>query len=162
MRRVLPSPALSSALFVLWMLLMQSWSMGTLVLGAVFSLFWPAITAGFMGTPLRIHRPLRLARLIGCVVKDMLISNLRVGYTILARPARELRPGFIAIPLELRDPNGLAALAMIITFTPGTAWAQLSADHRVLLVHVFDTGDAKGMATFIQERYERPLREIFP
>ena len=138
MSRVLPSPALSSALFVLWVLLMQSWSVGTLVLGAVLALFWPAVTARFMGTPLRIRKPLLLVRLVGRVVMDMLGANVRVGWAILARPDRKLRPGFVAIPLELRDPNGLAALAMIITFTPRTAWAQLSADRRVLIILTFD------------------------
>jgi multicomponent K+:H+ antiporter subunit E len=141
---------------------MQSWTVGTLVLGAAWALFWPAVTARFMGTPLRIHRPLWLAWLVGGVAKDMLMSNLRVAWAILARPQRQLHPGFVAIPLELRDANGIAALAMIITFTPGTAWAQLSADRRVLLVHVFDAMDLNAAATFIQERYERPLREIFP
>ena len=50
--------------------------------------------------------------------------------------ARASAPASSHIPLELTDPNGLPILAMIVTLTPGTAWAQLSADKRVLLLHV--------------------------
>lgn len=64
-------------------------------------------------------------------------------------------------PLGLRDPNGLAVLAIIVTFTPGTAWAQLSADNRVLLLHVLAIQREADLVTFIQQRYERPLKEIF-
>ena len=51
---------------------------------------------------------------------------------------------------------------MIVTFTPGTAWVQLSADKRVLLLHVFSRVRRRGRSWRpIKRRYERPLREIF-
>jgi multicomponent K+:H+ antiporter subunit E len=50
---------------------------------------------------------------------------------------------------------------MIVTFTPGTAWAQLSADNRVLLLHVLAIQSEPELVAFIKHRYERPLKEIF-
>ena len=41
--------------------------------------------------------------------------------------ARAHAPASSTIPLELRDPGGLAALACIITATPGHAWARYDA-----------------------------------
>ena len=161
MMRLFPSPALSIALFVLWLLLMQSLDAGTLLLGAGLAVFWPALTARLMTAPPRVKRPLVIAALLVRVVHDMLLSNIKVSWLIVTRPSRALGSSFIRVPIELRDPNGLAALAMIITFTPGTAWAQLSADGRMLLVHVLALETESSMATFIQSRYERPLREIF-
>ncbi len=161
MSRLVPSPALSLALFVLWILLMQSSSWGTLVLGVAFAVFWPAVTKPLMSAPLRIRKPLLLAALFGRVASDMLRSNLAVAGVIFTRQSERPRSGFVRIPLELRDPKGLAALAMIVTFTPGTAWAQLTTDNRVLLLHVLVIEDESRTVSFIKDRYERPLREIF-
>ena len=42
-----------------------------------------------------------------------------------SRRASSGRSGFVNIPLDLRDPYALAALACIITATPGTLWVEL-------------------------------------
>ncbi|MNY76143.1 Na(+)/H(+) antiporter subunit E [compost metagenome] len=65
------------------------------------------------------------------------------------------------IPLDLRDPNGLAVLAMVVCITPGTAWAELSLDRSMLLLHVLEMDDPEGIVAKVKERYERPLMEIF-
>lgn len=161
MRWLLPSPVLSVALFLLWILLMQSLSAGTLVLGTVLAIFWPAVTVRLRPAPVRLRRPLVMARLFGRVVISMLRSNAEVAWAILTRRSRHIRSGFVHIPLELRDANGLAVLAMIITITPGTAWAQLSADNRVLLLHVLAIQNEADLVAFIKRHYERPLMEIF-
>jgi multicomponent K+:H+ antiporter subunit E len=161
MRRLIPSPALSVALLLLWILLMQSLSAGTLVLGVALALFWPAVTVRLMPAPVRLRRPLRMARLFCRVVLEMLRSNAEVVWAILTRRSSGIRSGFVLVPLELRDPNGLAVLAMIVTFTPGTAWAQLSADNRVLLLHVLAVQSEEDLVAFIKHRYERALKEIF-
>jgi multicomponent K+:H+ antiporter subunit E len=45
MRRLLPSPVLSCALFVLWLLLSQSLGAATLLLGVLLALAVPVLTA---------------------------------------------------------------------------------------------------------------------
>jgi multicomponent K+:H+ antiporter subunit E len=161
MKWLMPSPVLSAALLLLWILLMQSLSAGTLVLGAALAVFWPAVTARLRPAPVRLRRPLVMARLFGRAVIGMLQSNAEVAWAILTRRSRNIRSGFVLVPLELRDPNGLAVLAMIVTFTPGTAWAQLSVDSRVLLLHVFAIQNEADLIALIKNRYERPLMEIF-
>ena len=47
----------------------------------------------------------------------------------------------MSIPLEMRDPYGLAALACIITATPGTLWVELRSAAQHLLIHVLDLID---------------------
>jgi len=61
----------------------------------------------------------------------------------------------------MRDPSGLAVLAMIFCLTPGTAWAELSLDRSTLIIHVFDLQDDAAFIALIKTRYERPLMEIF-
>jgi multicomponent K+:H+ antiporter subunit E len=65
------------------------------------------------------------------------------------------------VPLDIRDPNGILALAGIITMTPGTLTADLTEDRRFLLVHAFDVDDEAALIAQIKARYEEPLREIF-
>ena len=69
-----------------------------------------------------------MSRLFARVVGDMLRANVHVAHTILTGRRRDIHSGFVRVPLDFEDPNGLAVLAMIITFTPGTAWVQRSPD----------------------------------
>ena len=161
MTRFIPSPAMSIALFALWLLLVQSLSAGNVVLGVVLALFWPAATARFVESGPRARKPIVMARLFARVVGDMLKSNVEVIWVLLTRRPSDIPSRFVPIPLELRAPIGLAILAMIVTFTPGTAWVQLSADKRVLLLHVFSASDDAPIIAMIKGRYERPLREVF-
>jgi multicomponent K+:H+ antiporter subunit E len=67
----------------------------------------------------------------------------------------------VQIPLELRHPAALAALACIITATPGTAWARYDSVRGVLTMHILDLIDDETWIRTIKERYERRLLEIF-
>ncbi len=161
MRSLFSSPRLSAGLLVLWLLLVQSVSPGNVAFGLILAVAWPAMTASLRPGTVRARRPLTILRLFGRVALDMLRSNAAVARAILTRSSREMRSGFIDIPLELEDPNGLAVLAMIVTFTPGTAWVQLSVDRRHLLLHVLEIDDEVAQVQNIKRRYERPLLEIF-
>ena len=74
---------------------------------------------------------------------------------------RQPRSTFVAIPLELRDPNGLAVLACIITATPGSAWINYNARTDTVLVHVLDTEDGDAWGQTVKRTYEALLLEIF-
>ena len=65
------------------------------------------------------------------------------------------------IPLELRDPSALAALAVITTVVPGTVWCELARDGSALLLHVWDAPDEAAFIAHYKRCYEQPLREIF-
>lgn len=65
------------------------------------------------------------------------------------------------MPLDLRDPLGLAALSLVTTVVPGTVWSELAPDRSALLLHVWNVGDEGMFVTRFKTRYEKPLREIF-
>ena len=161
LRRLLPAPLLSLALLGLWLLLNRSLGPGHLVLGAVLALAIPLLTAGLRPLPVRIRKPGAVLRLALTVVADTTRSNIAVA-RLLLRPGRRRHPaGFVHIPLEVRDPNALAVLAVIVCITPGTAWAELSQDRSMLMLHVLELDDAAAIAASVKQRYERPLMEIF-
>ncbi|HEY8924244.1 MAG TPA: Na+/H+ antiporter subunit E [Polyangia bacterium] len=161
MRRIVPFPLFSLALFVLWLLLVQSVSPGDVLLALGVALFWPWIMRRFVESPSRPRKPLVMLELFARVVGDMARANAQVMWTILTRRSRDVHSRFVRIPLDLKDPGGLFVLALIVTFTPGTAWAELSADKGDLLLHVLSTRDDEPVIAAIKGRYERPLREIF-
>jgi len=161
MKRLLPMPLLSVALFALWLLLNRSASAGHLLLALVLAIAIPLLTAGLRPLPVRVRRPGAVLRLCLTVAVDTVHANLAVA-RFLVFPSRRRHPSaFVQVPLQLRDPNGLAVLAMIVCITPGTAWAELARDRSVLLLHVLEAGDPKAIAEHVQRCYERPLMEIF-
>ena len=161
MKRFVPSPPLSCTLFVVWLLLHQSLHATTLLSGAVMAIVVPLITQGLRPATVRMRKPGVALRLARDALIDMLVSALNVARLVLTRRNAHLNGYFVQIPLELRDPNGLAVLAMITCLTPGTAWAELSFDRSTLLIHVFDLIDEEQFVKNVKQRYERPLLEIF-
>jgi multicomponent K+:H+ antiporter subunit E len=156
------SPTLVVGLTVIWLLLQRTVAPDQILFGAVLAvlLAW----AGSRLRPLRAHlRRLDMAAaLIFVVLYEIVRSNIGVARIVLGLVRdREVRSGFVQIPLELRDPHGLAALAAIITATPGTVWAGLSADGRQLTLHILDIEDEQRWIDYIKARFERPLMRIF-
>lgn len=161
MKRWIPSPPLSLALFVVWLLLNQSLDAATLLLAAILSLAVPLLTQSLRPATVRMRRPAVALRLSGLVAYDLVHSALTVARLLLTRRNDQMSPCFVRVPLELRDPNALAVLAMIICLTPGTAWAEIALDRSTLLIHVFDLDDVPAFIAMVKSRYERPLMEIF-
>ena len=52
-------------------------------------------------------------------------------------------------------------LAMIVCITPGTAWAEISLDRSMLMLHVLELDDPATVIAEVKRRYEAPLMEIF-
>jgi multicomponent K+:H+ antiporter subunit E len=161
MTRFLPFPVLTACLLVLWLLVNQALSPGHLLLGAA-----TAVIAGWVFTALeppraRIRRAGAIGRLLSLVLADIVRSNIAVARIILGLVGRERTSGFVNIPLELRDPYGLAALACIITATPGTLWVSFDTAKGILTIHVLDLIDESEWMRTIKGRYERHLLDIF-
>ena len=161
MKRLLPAPLLSVVLCVMWLVLNRSLSPGQIILGVVFGLLIPMMTQGLRPSRVRIKKPLTIARLMLRVAADSWRSNWAVIRLLLSPGSRKYPPAFVHIPLQLRDPNGLAVLAMIVCITPGTAWAEISRDRSILLLHVLEADNPQNIIDDIKARYERPLMEIF-
>lgn len=161
MKLLFPAPLLSVALFVLWLLLNHSISPGHLVLGAILGLLIPQVTRGLRPLPVSVKHPWTILKLAATVVKDTSISNYEVVRFLIFPSLRKNSASFVHVPLDLRDPNGLAVLAMITCITPGTAWAEVSRDRSMLLMHVLEVGDPQTIVHHVKTRYERPLMEIF-
>ena len=161
MTRLLPFPFLSFGLLVLWLLLNQTTSLGQFLIGCLLALLGGRILVALQLPRATIRRPAALLRLLGLVSMDIIRSNVAVGLLILGTGRRERTSGFVNIPLDIRNPYGLAMLACIITATPGTLWVNFDWQKGLLVIHVLDLIDESEWIRTIKRRYERHLVEIF-
>jgi len=160
MSRLLPAPLLSATLFAVWLLLNNTLDPAHIALAALLAVVVPRFTEPLRPERPRVRRPLVVARLGLVVLWDIVLSNVEVARRILG-PEAAIRPAFVWVPLDLTDPHAVVSLAGIITMTPGTLSAELSADGRHLLVHAFNVDDQAALVAQIKARYEAPLKEIF-
>ena len=158
--RLLPAPALSAVLWVSWLMLNESASAGHVLLGLALAIAIPWFTEGYRPERPRLRGLAAAMRLALVVLGDIVKSNIVVARQVLG-PESRIRPAFVWVPLDIRDPHGIVALAGIITLTPGTLSSELSDDRRHLLVHAFNVDDEQALVAEIKQRYETPLREIF-
>jgi len=161
MRRGLPYPLLAAALLAMWLLLTQRAAPGTILLGAALALGASWSLAALDPPRTAFRRPGVALALALVVIVEIVRSNIAVARIILRGRTRGRRSGFVRIPLATRNPYSLAALACIITATPGTIWVEYNSTESALLLHVLDLVDEEHWVEIITQRYERRLLEIF-
>ncbi|MYC93482.1 MAG: hypothetical protein F4X14_00795 [Caldilineaceae bacterium SB0661_bin_32] len=111
---------------LMWPVLNNDYTFEALLLGFIF---------GFVVTSLVQRRygqyTVRAAGFVAYVLLAILQSNLRLAATVLANAVgmqTSLRPGIVAVPLDLTNPFDITVLATVITLTPGTLSVDLGED----------------------------------
>ena len=160
--RWLPHPWLTLVLVLLWILLLNSYSVGGLLMGVVLGVLISHLTSQFWPERPPIKSLGKAFSYLGLVAWDVVVANMQVTRIILFRRADSLDVRWVVLPLELRSPEAISVLAGTITMTPGTVSCDLSADGRSLLVHCLDAPDAEDAVRAMKDRYEARLKEIFP
>ncbi|HUH87082.1 MAG TPA: Na+/H+ antiporter subunit E [Pusillimonas sp.] len=151
---------LPAILLLMWLLLNNSVSPGHLVTGAVLALLLAWAAMALRPVRSRPKRPWAMLKLFWRVAVDITHSNFIVARLIILGPDSHT-PGFMKIPLSMTDPHARAALACIITYTPGTVWSGYSEETNTLTLHVLDLKDETHWVELVQNRYQSLLLEIF-
>jgi multicomponent K+:H+ antiporter subunit E len=160
-RRLLPHPALSALLLVVWMLLVNEFTAGALFLAVVFSVLTPLVTSRFWPDRPRIRFGPDLAAYVAVVLFDIVVANFQIAWIILTRRNRDLRSRWLVVPVKLRSAEAITMLAGTVSLTPGTVSSDVSADGRALLVHALDSADPEADVARIKRRYEARLLKVF-
>ncbi|WP_439123548.1 Na+/H+ antiporter subunit E [Marivita sp.] len=161
LRRLIPHPFLSLTLVFVWLGLVNKFTLGNLLLGGLFGLVIPMLTAPYWPDRPTIRRPLKGLVYVLIVLWDIVVANVQVAAIILFKREKNIRSQWVVIPLELTSAEAITVLAGTITMTPGTVSATLSADGGSILVHCLHTDDVDAVRDEIKTRYERRLKEIF-
>jgi multicomponent K+:H+ antiporter subunit E len=160
-RWLVPHPFLTVLLTVVWLLLQNHLSAGMAVFGLVLGILIPWATSVWWPDSPKGFRLGKMASYMVIVIYDIMVANIEVAWIVLTKPNAKLRPCWVVIPLELRQPEAITILAGTITLTPGTVSADLSNEGHSLLVHALDAEDPDAVRDEIKQRYERRLVEIF-
>ncbi|WMN60538.1 Na+/H+ antiporter subunit E [Pseudoalteromonas xiamenensis] len=167
----LPTPFRSLMLFIVWLLLNNSVSLGHLILGGVLAIVIPWITFPFRDPQPLILKPGLALKQLAIVLFDIITANVQVAALILG-PNKKLNPAFVKVPLDLTEAMPITILASTVSLTPGTVsaevypWAEAlepgeEPEQRYLLIHVLNLDDEAELIETIKRRYEAPLKEIF-
>lgn len=161
MRRVYPHPYLSALLAVTWMLLVNRFAIGSVVLAVILATLIPLATAVYWPQRPRLTRPFALIPYLALVLWDVILANVQVARIILFMPADQIKSAWITVPVDLTSPEAITLLAGTITMTPGTLTADMTRDGRALLIHALHAPDPDAIRDEIKSRYETRLKRIF-
>jgi len=155
-------PYLTVVLVGIWLLLNGELSVMSIAFGVLLALLLVLAIVQLRPVRPRLRHVHLAIPLVATLLVDIVLSNLGVARVVLGLTRnRQVRSGFIDIPLELSDPHGLAILAVIVTSTPGTSWAGVAPDGRVLRLHMLDIRNEDEWIRSFKQRYERRLLRIF-
>ncbi len=98
---------------------------------------------------------------VAYVAWQIILANLNVARTVLFTPKEQIRPGIVAIPLDIRTDAEITMLANLITLTPGTLSIDVADDRSCLYVHTIDVGDPEQFRREIKDGFERLVYEVF-
>ena len=161
LKRILPHPLLSLSLVVTWLLLVNSLSLNSLVFAILVALLIPQATRAYWPDLPRVRHPIKILGYGLLVMHDIIKANIDVALIVLFKRRANLRPAWICVPLEIRSPEAITALAATITLTPGTVSCDLAQDGHAILVHCLHAPDPDAVRDDIKARYESRLKEIF-
>ena len=147
-------------LFVVWLLLTNSFTLGNILLAVFLAWGIAFLISGLQSDTAKVKKPLKAFKYVLVLLGDIFVSNLVVAKQVLG-PMHQLQPGFIAIPLDLKESLPITLLASTISLTPGTVSTEISTDLKTLYVHALHVTDEQALILSIKQRYEAPLKEIF-
>lgn len=159
--RLFPHPLLTLLLTLVWLLLVNQFTLNSLLFGFFLGIVIPIFTRPYWPDRPALRNPLMVAEYILVVLYDIVVANVVVASLVLFRANKNMHPAWVCIPLDLRTPEAITVLAGTITLTPGTVSADLSDHGHTLLVHCLNAPDPGAIRDEIKERYERRLMEIF-
>ncbi|WP_029037364.1 Na+/H+ antiporter subunit E [Salinimicrobium xinjiangense] len=90
---------------------------------------------------------------------ELVKANLEVAYEV-STPKLNMKPGIVALPLDVKSDFGITLLANLITLTPGTLSLDVSEDKKIMYVHSMYIYDKQEFIKGIKNGFEKRIIEI--
>ena len=84
--RLVPHPLLSLTLVLVWLGLVNTFTLGNLILGTVLGIAVPMLTAAYWPDRPKVGRPLKVIEYYMIVLWDIVVANAQVAMIILFKP----------------------------------------------------------------------------
>ncbi len=147
------------ALALAWAAITGNFEPSNLLLGFALGflvLLFARRVAGGPGYALKIVQVLGL---LAFFLWELFVANLRVAYDVIT-PRAHMRPGVIAIPLDVESDTEITLLANLISLTPGTLSLDVAADRRTLYIHAMYLDDVESSRQRIKRGFERRVLAV--
>ena len=117
--------------------------------------FYPAFKERADRDGLKTHAE---ALLEHATVEETVIPNVKASD--VATPEFHMRPGIIALPLDVTKDSQILLLSMLINLTPGSVALDVSPDRRFMYVHVMYMESADAARAEIKQGFERRVQQL--
>ena len=152
-------------LALVWSALFSSLDLRVLGFGALLALGILSFCARLQSIgPQKVEiwfRPLGFLYLGFAFIRELIYSAVSVAREAW-RPQLAIRPGIIAMPLQVESDLEVTVLASLISLTPGTLSLDVSPDRKTLYIHALVV-EAQGerIRENIHRRLEKPVMRAF-
>lgn len=102
----------------------------------------------------------RVLSFLAFFLKELVKANLNLAITVLRRDMN-LKPGVVAVPIDLPNDAAITLLVNLVTLTPGTLGLDVSSDRKVVYIHTLDARDPQEFRRYMQEGFVRRVKELF-
>lgn len=92
-------------------------------------------------------------------IYELIKANLQVALEVIS-PKLGMKPGIVAVPLDITTDFQITLLANLITLTPGTLSMDVSEDRKVLYVHSMYVEDKEEFIKSIKNGFEKRIIAI--
>jgi multicomponent Na+:H+ antiporter subunit E len=139
-----------------WAALQGDFSLGTLLTGFVlgYVVLFALVRGGVLHTSRYVGRVHRVAGLMTYFLWELVRANLRLALDV-ATPRYHMKPGIIAVPLDVTRDTEILLLSMLINTTPGSVALDVSPDRTLLYVHVMYMTTPEAARRDIKVGFER-------
>jgi multicomponent Na+:H+ antiporter subunit E len=144
-----------------WAALRGEFSLANLLIGHAlgYLVLLMLVKGGVLEGSRYVGKARRAVALGGFFLWELLRANLRMALDLVT-PRFHMTPGILAIPLDATRDSEILLLAMLINLTPGSVALDVSADRRIMFVHVMYMSSPEAARAEIKEGFERRILEL--
>ena len=94
-------------------------------------------------------------------IKEIVMSNVRIAHDVLT-PRHRMKPGILYVDVTYLNERQLAAMANLITMTPGTLGMYVSKDRSRLYIHsMYMDKKAGAVGADLASDYGKRVKNVF-
>jgi multicomponent Na+:H+ antiporter subunit E len=144
-----------------WAALQGSFSLANLAMGWLlgYLVLLLLVKGGVLGPSRYVGRLSRVVGFAGYFLWELVLANLRLALDV-ATPRYQMTPGIIQLPLDVSSDAEILLLAALINLTPGSVALDVSADRRVMYVHVMYIRTPAAARAEIKDGFERRVIDL--
>lgn len=150
---------LNILLAAIWMMLHDTWSMLTFVIGYLLGAFILFGIRRFFPTPFYGRKFWFMIKLAWLFTIELLVSSV-VAIGQIIRPRLNIQPGIFRMKTRMKTEWELSLLANLMTLTPGSVVLEIAPEDGILYVHAMDVPRMKKGIIRTKDKLEDAIIEV--